>query len=192
MDHHLMLWVRSKTRSECRPFATTKHMDLGYQDSFGTPLATIAVTEMELAEAFLEQQNEGPQPLPQVPDPKDDTIEEGVVLSCAFGFLHFRFFSQKKVIFCQKPRCPKRCFSVNSQSLRCGKRYLEKITPQKRNISGKPTQTNGVEKGIKKTRCPTKRHSRHTNNLAECLPLQIQGKQGGGQAKHQGWSHNGS
>ena len=70
MDHHLMLWVRSTTWSECRPFATTKQMDLGYQDSFGTPLATIAVTEMELAEAFLEQQNEGPQPLPQVPDPK--------------------------------------------------------------------------------------------------------------------------
>ena len=34
---------------------------------------------MELAEAFLEQQNEGPQPLPTAPDPKDDTIEEGVV-----------------------------------------------------------------------------------------------------------------
>ena len=80
MDHHLMLWVRSKTWGECRPFATTKTMDLGYQDSFGTPLATIAVTEMELAEAFLEQQNEGPQPLPQVPDLKDDTIEEGVVV----------------------------------------------------------------------------------------------------------------
>ena len=42
-------------------------------------MATIAVTEMELAEAFLEQQNEGPQPLPQEPDPDDDTIEEGVV-----------------------------------------------------------------------------------------------------------------
>ena len=79
MDHHLMLWVRSKTWSECRPFTTTTQMDLGYQDSFGTPLATIAVTEMELAEAFLEQQNEGPQPLPQAPDPTDDTIEEGVV-----------------------------------------------------------------------------------------------------------------
>ena len=39
----------------------------------------IAVTEMELAEAFLEQQNEGPQPVPQAPDPTDDTIEEGVV-----------------------------------------------------------------------------------------------------------------
>ena len=80
MDHHLMLWARSKTWSECRPFATTKNMDLGYQDSFGSPMATIAVSEMELAEAFLEQQNEGPQPLPQVPDPKDDTIEEGVVV----------------------------------------------------------------------------------------------------------------
>ena len=43
-------------------------------------MATIAVTEMELAEAFLEQQNEGPQPLPQAPDPKDDAIEEGVVV----------------------------------------------------------------------------------------------------------------
>ena len=78
MDHHLMLWVRSKTWSECRPFAGNKEMNLGYEDAVVTPLATIAVTEMELAEAFLEQQNEGPQPLP-LPDPKDDTIEEGVV-----------------------------------------------------------------------------------------------------------------
>ena len=87
MDHHLMLWVRSKTWSECRPFTTTKQMELGYQDSFGTPLATIAVTEMELAEAFLEQQNEGPQPLPP-PDPKDDTIEEGVVVGRPAPSIH--------------------------------------------------------------------------------------------------------
>ena len=79
MGHHLMLWVRSKTWSECRPFTINKQMGLGYQDSFGSPFATIAVTEMELAEAFFEQQNEGPQPVPQAPDPTDDTIEEGVV-----------------------------------------------------------------------------------------------------------------
>ena len=79
MDQHLMLWVRSKTWSECRPFAGTKEMNLGYQESLVTPLATVTVTEMELAEAFLEQQNEGPQPVPTAPDPKDDTIEEGVV-----------------------------------------------------------------------------------------------------------------
>ena len=79
MDQHLMLWVRSKTWSECRPFAGNKEMNLGDQDAVVTPLATITVTEMELAEAFLEQQNEGPQPLPPGPDPKDDTIEEGVV-----------------------------------------------------------------------------------------------------------------
>ena len=63
-------------------------MELGYQDSFGTPLATIAVTEMELAEAFLEQQNEGPQPLPHVPDPTDDTIEEGVVAGRPAASIH--------------------------------------------------------------------------------------------------------
>ena len=79
MDQHLMLWVRSKTWSECRPFAGNKEMNLGYQDAVVTPLATITITEMELAEAFLEQQNEGPQPLPPGPDPNDDTIEEGVV-----------------------------------------------------------------------------------------------------------------
>ena len=79
MDQHLMLWVRSKTWSECRPFAGNKERNLGYQDSLVTSLATVTVTEMELAEAFLEQQNEGPQPIPTVPDPKDDTIEEGVV-----------------------------------------------------------------------------------------------------------------
>ena len=54
-------------------------MNLCYQESFGNPLATIAVTEMELAEAFLEQQNEGPHPVPEAPDPADDAIEEGVV-----------------------------------------------------------------------------------------------------------------
>ena len=79
MDHHLMLRVRSKTWSERRPFTISKQMELGYQDPFGSPFATITVTEMELAEAFLEQQHEGPQPVPQVPDPADDTIEEGVV-----------------------------------------------------------------------------------------------------------------
>ena len=78
MDQHLMLWVRSKTWSECRPFAGNKEMTLGEQDALVTSLATIAVTEVELAEAFLEQQNEGPQPIP-APDPTDDTIEEGVV-----------------------------------------------------------------------------------------------------------------
>ena len=79
MDHHLMLWVRSKTWSECRPFTINQQMELGYQESFGSPFATIAVTEVELAEAFFEQLNEGPQPLPQAPDPADDAIEEGMV-----------------------------------------------------------------------------------------------------------------
>ena len=37
-----------------------------------------------------------------------------------------------------------------------------------------------MDKGIKRTHPKNQRHSRHTNNLAECLPLQIQGKQGGG------------
>ena len=69
----------TKTWSECRPFAGNKEMKLGYQDAVVTPLATITVTEMELAEAFLEQRNEGPQPSPSRPDPTDDTIEEGVV-----------------------------------------------------------------------------------------------------------------
>ena len=35
MDQHLMLWVRSKTWSECRPFAGNKEMNLGYQDFLG-------------------------------------------------------------------------------------------------------------------------------------------------------------
>ena len=52
---------------------------LSYEDSVESRFATIAVTELELAEAFLEQQNEGPPPLPEKPDPEDDTIEEGVV-----------------------------------------------------------------------------------------------------------------
>ena len=79
MDQHLMLWVRSKSWSECQPFTITKNMDLGYADSIEARFATITVTEMELAEAFLEQQDEGAPPLPDKPDPEDDTIEEGAV-----------------------------------------------------------------------------------------------------------------
>ena len=79
MDQHLMLWVRSKSWSECRPFTTTKAMYLGYEDSIETRFATIAVTELELAEAFLEQQDEGAPLLPDKPDPEDDTVEEGAV-----------------------------------------------------------------------------------------------------------------
>ena len=85
MDQHLMLWVRSKTWSECRPFAGNKEMNLGYQDSLVTPLATVTVTEMELAEAFLEQQNEGPQPIPTAPDPRDDTIEANAIVQIKTG-----------------------------------------------------------------------------------------------------------
>ena len=50
-----------------------------YHDAFESRLATIAVTELELAEAFLEQQDEGAQQLPDKPDPEDDTLEEGAV-----------------------------------------------------------------------------------------------------------------
>ena len=39
MDHHLMLWVRSKTWSECRPFTITKEMALGYEDSIESKLS---------------------------------------------------------------------------------------------------------------------------------------------------------
>ena len=76
MNQHLMLWVRAKSWGECRPFSTTKEMSLGYEDSFDGRLATISVTEAELAEAFLEQEEEY-QALPDKPDP----LEEGAILA---------------------------------------------------------------------------------------------------------------
>ena len=97
-------------------------------------------------------------------------------LSCAFGFVFFdslakksNFLSKakvsKKVFFCQQPK-PEVWKKVSGQQ------------QQKKNQ--KKGQKKGVDKGIKKTHPKNQRHSRHTNNLAECLPLQIQGKQGGG------------
>ena len=71
MDQHLLLWVRSKSWSECRPFTQSLEMNLGYEDSIESRFATIAATEIKLAEAFLEQQDEGAPPVPDKPDPED-------------------------------------------------------------------------------------------------------------------------
>ena len=81
MDHHLMLWVQAKSWDECRPMAGTKDLSLCYEDSFhGKKFAMIAFTEIELSEAFLDQEDEGSPDSPAEPDPDDDTLEDGVII----------------------------------------------------------------------------------------------------------------
>ena len=75
-----MLWVRAESWGECRRFATRKEMTLDYEDSFEGRFATVSVTEVELAEAFLEQEEEQ-QAFPDKPDPEDDALEEGVIVA---------------------------------------------------------------------------------------------------------------
>ena len=90
MDHHLMLWARAKSWGECRPFAPTKELNLSYEDSFEGRFATISLTEIELAEAFLDQDDEGAPELPDQPDPEDDTIEDGAIIARPAPSIHER------------------------------------------------------------------------------------------------------
>ena len=88
MDHHLMLWVRAKSWSESRPFVPNKELNLCYEDSFEGKFATISLTEIELAEAFLDQEDEGAPELPDHPDPEDDTLEDGVIVARPAPSIH--------------------------------------------------------------------------------------------------------
>ena len=55
VDHRLFLWARVKNWDDYRPIADNRFMAITYEDAFQTPLATVVVSQVELAEAFLDQ-----------------------------------------------------------------------------------------------------------------------------------------
>ena len=63
LDHHLLLWARVKNWDDYRPIAGNKTMGISYEDTFQSSLATVVVSQLELAEAFLDQRDEGQAPL---------------------------------------------------------------------------------------------------------------------------------
>ena len=75
LDHHLFLWVRVKNWDNYRPIADDKFMPIIYEDTFQSPLATMVVSQVELAEAFLDQRNEGqaPPPLEEYEEAEDES-----------------------------------------------------------------------------------------------------------------------
>ena len=54
-DLHLFIWVRDKGWDDYRPNAGDFVTDLCYEDSCASKKASVVVSDMELAEAFLEQ-----------------------------------------------------------------------------------------------------------------------------------------
>ena len=60
VDHHLMLWARAKNWDDYRPVVEGKYLGISYEETFEEPLATVVVSQVELAEAFLDQKDEGP------------------------------------------------------------------------------------------------------------------------------------
>ena len=72
MDQHLMLWVRSKTWSECRPFTINKQMDLGYEDSIESTVCHHRSYRNGACISFLRTtEPEGPHLFRTRPDPDD-------------------------------------------------------------------------------------------------------------------------
>ena len=59
VDHHLMLWARVKNWDDYRPVVDGKYLGITYEDTFETTLATVVVSQLELAEIFLDQKDEG-------------------------------------------------------------------------------------------------------------------------------------
>ena len=78
LDHHLLLWARVKNWDDYRPIAGDKFMSISYEDTFQSPLATVVVSQLELAEAFLDQKDEG-QASFQVEDFDDMEDETGAI-----------------------------------------------------------------------------------------------------------------
>ena len=60
VDHHLMLWARAKNWDDYRPVVEGRYLGISYEETFQEPLATVVVSQVELAEAFLDQKDEGP------------------------------------------------------------------------------------------------------------------------------------
>ena len=60
VDHHLMLWARAKNWDDYRPVVEGRYLGITYEETFQQTLATVVVSQLELAEAFLDQKDEGP------------------------------------------------------------------------------------------------------------------------------------
>ena len=78
VDHHLMLWARVRNWDDYRPTSSGKFLAISYEDTFEETLATVVVTQLELAEAFLDQRDEG-QAAIQVEDYDDMEDESGAI-----------------------------------------------------------------------------------------------------------------
>ena len=59
VDHHLMLWARVRNWDDYRPIVDGRYLGITYEETFQDPLATIVVSQLELAETFLDQKDEG-------------------------------------------------------------------------------------------------------------------------------------
>ena len=73
VDHHLMLWARVSNWDDNRPIFERKFLGV-----FQEKLATIVVSQLELAEAFLDQKDEG-LPTAQIEDFDDMEDESGAI-----------------------------------------------------------------------------------------------------------------
>ena len=78
VDHHLMLWARVKNWDDYRPIFDGKFLGISYEEALQENLATIVVSQLELAEAFLDQKDEG-MPIAQVEDFDDMEDETGAI-----------------------------------------------------------------------------------------------------------------
>ena len=59
VDHHLMLWARVRNWDDYRPIVDGRCLGITYEETFQEPLATVVVSQLELAETFLDQKDEG-------------------------------------------------------------------------------------------------------------------------------------
>ena len=59
VDHHLMLWARVRNWDDYKPLVDGRYLGITYEETFQEPLATVVVLQLELAETFLDQKDEG-------------------------------------------------------------------------------------------------------------------------------------
>ena len=78
VDHHLMLWARVKNWDDYRPIVDGRYLGITYEETFQEPLATVVVSQLELAETFLDQKDEG-QAVAHVEEYEDIEDESGAI-----------------------------------------------------------------------------------------------------------------
>ena len=78
VDHHLMLWARVKNWDDYRPIVDGRYLGITYEETFQEPLATVVVSQLELAETFLDQKDEG-QAVAHVEEYDEQEDESGAV-----------------------------------------------------------------------------------------------------------------